>query len=135
MTEERDRRARRSLGSLIADVPTLIVNLLKDELENIKRELTKRLASLGIGIGLLVFAGLLAFFLLAVLIAAAVLGLSTVFAPWLAALLTAAGLLVIIIVLALVGLASVKKGMPPVPKEAVDSLKKDVNVVKGLGQS
>lgn len=135
MTEERDRRARRSLGSLIADVPTLIVKLLKDELENIKRELTKRLASLGIGIGLLVFAGLLAFFLLAVLIAAAVLGLSTVFAPWLAALLTAAGLLVIIIVLALVGLASVKKGMPPVPKEAVESLKKDVNVVKGLGQS
>ncbi|ARJ04021.1 phage holin family protein [Humibacter sp. BT305] len=135
MTEERDRRARRSLGSLIADVPTLIVKLLKDELENIKRELTKRLASLGIGIGLLVFAGLLAFFLLAVLIAAAVLGLSTVFAPWLAALLTAAGLLIIIIVLALVGLASVKKGMPPVPKEAVDSLKKDVNVVKGLGQS
>lgn len=135
MTEERDRRARRSLGSLIADVPTLIVKLLKDEVENLKRELTKRLASLGIGIGLLVFAGLLAFFLLAVLIAAAVLGLSTVFAPWLAALLTAAGLLIIIIVLALVGLASVKKGMPPVPKEAVDSLKKDVNVVKGLGQS
>ncbi|WP_378144487.1 phage holin family protein [Cnuibacter sp. UC19_7] len=135
MTEERDRRARRSLGSLIADVPTLIVKLLKDELENIKRELTKRLASLGIGIGLLVFAGLLAFFLLAVLITAAVLGLATVFPPWLAALLTAAGLLIIIIVLALVGLSSVKKGMPPVPKEAVESLKKDVNVVKGLGQS
>jgi hypothetical protein len=135
VTEERDRRARRSLGSLIADVPTLIVTLLKDELENLKRELTKRLASLGIGIGLFVFAGLLAFFLLAVLIAAAVLGLATVFPAWLAALLTAAGLLIIIIVLVLIGVASVKKGIPPVPQEAIDSLKKDVNVVKGLGQS
>ena len=135
MTEERDRRARRSLGSLIADVPTLIVKLLKDELENIKRELTKRLASLGIGIGLFVFAALLAFFMLAVLIAAAVLGLATVFPAWLAALLTAAGLLIIIIVLVLIGVASVKKGVPPVPKEAVESLKKDVNVVKGLGRS
>ena len=135
MTEERDRRARRSLGSLIADVPTLIVKLLKDELETIKRELTKRLASLGIGIGLFVFAALLAFFMLAVLIAAAVLGLATVFPAWLAALLTAAGLLIIIIVLVLIGVASVKKGVPPVPKEAVESLKKDVNVVKGLGRS
>lgn len=135
MTEERDRRARRPLGSLIADVPALIVKLLKDELENIKRELTKRLASLGVGIGLLVFAALLAFFLLAVLIAAAVLGLSTVFAPWLAALITAGGLLVIIAILALVGISSIKRGLPPVPKEAVDSLKKDVNVVKGLGRS
>jgi hypothetical protein len=135
VTEERDRRARRSLVTLLSDVPKLIVQLLKDEIENLKRELTARLAKLGVGIGLFVFAALLAFFLLAVLIAAAVLGLATVFPAWLAALLVAAGLLIIIIVLVLIGLASVKKAMPLIPEDAVTSVKRDINVVKGLGQS
>ncbi|QJU55515.1 phage holin family protein [Herbiconiux sp. KACC 21604] len=134
MTEERDKKARRSLVSLFAELPTLIVQLLKDELENLKRELTSRLAKLGIGVGLLVAAGLFAFFALAVLIAAAVLGLATVLPAWLAALIVAGGLLLLVAILALVGIGSIKKGAPPVPEDAITSIKKDINVVKGLGQ-
>ena len=135
MTEERDKRARRSLVSLFAELPTLVIQLLKDEIENLKRELTARLAKLGIGIGLFVAAALFAFFALATLIAAAVLGIATALPAWLAALIVAGALLLLAAILALIGVSSVKKGLPPVPEEAITSIKKDINTVKGLGQS
>lgn len=135
MTEERDKRARRSLVSLFAELPTLIIQLLKDEIENLKRDLTARLAKLGIGIGLFVVAALLAFFALATLVAAAVLGLATVLPAWAAALIVAGALLLLAIILVLAGVASLKKGLPPIPEDAITSIKKDINVVKGLGQS
>ncbi|WP_440709167.1 phage holin family protein [Herbiconiux sp. YIM B11900] len=134
MTEERDKRARRSLVSLFAELPTLVIQLLKDEIENLKRELTARLAKLGIGIGLFVAAALFAFFALATLVAAAVLGLATVLPAWASALIVAGALLVLAGILALVGVSSVKKGVPPIPEEAITSIKKDINTVKGLGQ-
>ncbi|MFB2598855.1 phage holin family protein [Herbiconiux sp. P17] len=135
MTEERDRRARRSLVSLLGELPTLIIALLKDEIENLKRELSARLAKLGIGVGLFVVAALLAFFALATLIAAAVLGLATVLPAWAAALIVAGALLLLAVILVLIGVSSIKKGMPIVPEDAITSIKKDINTVKGLGQS
>jgi len=135
VTEERDRRARRSLVSLLGELPTLIIALLKDEIENLKRELTARLAKLGIGVGLFVVAALLAFFALATLIAAAVLGLATVLPAWFAALIVAGALLLLAVILVLAGVSSIKKGMPIVPEDAITSIKKDINTVKGLGQS
>lgn len=134
MTEERDKRARRSLVSLFAELPTLVIQLLKDEIENLKRELTARLAKLGIGVGLFVAAALFAFFALATLIAAAVLGIATALPAWLAALIVAGGLLLLTAILVLIGISSVKKGLPPVPEDAISSIKKDINTVKGLGQ-
>jgi hypothetical protein len=134
VTEERDKRARRSLVSLFAELPTLVIQLLKDEIENLKRELTARLAKLGIGIGLFVAAALFAFFALATLIAAAVLGIATALPAWLAALIVAGGLLVLTAILVLIGVSSLKKGLPPVPEDAISSIKKDLNTVKGLGQ-
>jgi hypothetical protein len=134
VTEERDKRARRSLLSLFAELPTLVIQLLKDELESLKRELTAKLAKLGIGIGLFVAAALFAFFALATLIAAAVLGLATALPAWLAALIVGVALLVLAGILVLVGVSSLKKGMPPLPEETITSIKKDVNTVKGLGQ-
>jgi hypothetical protein len=135
VTEERDKKARRSLVSLFAELPTLIIQLLRDEIENLKRELTARLAKLGIGIGLFVAAALFAFFAFATLVAAAVLGIATVLPGWLAALIVAAALLIIAGILVAVGVSSLKKGLPPVPEEAITSIKKDINTVKGLGQS
>jgi uncharacterized membrane protein YdbT with pleckstrin-like domain len=134
VTEERDKRARRSLVSLFAEIPTLVIQLLKDEIENLKRELTARLAKLGIGIGLFVAAALFAFFALATLIAAAVLGIATALPAWLAALIVAGALLILTAILVLIGVSSLKKGLPPVPEDAISSIKKDINTVKGLGQ-
>jgi hypothetical protein len=42
-------------------------------------------------------------------------------------------LLLVAVVLGLLGLSRVKRGVPPVPKEAVDSVKDDVKAFKGVG--
>jgi hypothetical protein len=53
---------------------------------------------------------------------------------WLSALIVGVVLLLIAVVLALIGLSRVRKGVPPVPKEAVDSVKDDVKAFKGVQQ-
>lgn len=134
MTNLPNPARKKSLGELLGELPGLLTKLVKDEIEGLKREVTSRLAKLGVGAALFVVAALLGFFALAVLIAAAVLGLATVFEPWAAALIVAGGLLIIVAILVLVGVRSIKKGIPPVPENSVDSLKKDVNAIKGLGR-
>jgi hypothetical protein len=134
MTNLSNPARKKSLGELLGELPGLLTKLVKDEIEGLKREITSRLAKLGVGAALFVVAALLGFFALAVLIAAAVLGLATVFEPWAAALIVAGGLLIIVAILVLVGVRSIKKGIPPVPENSVDSIKKDVNAIKGLGR-
>jgi len=124
---------KKSLVALLADLPRLLIALAKEELERLKLELVGKLKHAGIGIGLLIFAAVLAFFLLAVLLTAAVLGFATIVAPWLAALIVAGILLVIIAILVLVGVGQLKRGAP-VPTETIDSVKKDVNAIKGIGK-
>lgn len=132
--KEPDRSTKRSLGSLLGSMPDLISRLIRGEIALAKSELSTKLKQSGVGIGLLVGAALFGFFLLAVLITAGVLGLATVLSPWLSALIVAAVLLVITAVLALVGVKALKKGVPPTPEETVDSLKEDVDAVKGTGK-
>ena len=129
-----DATARKSLFSLIADLPRLVIGQVKNEIEQLKAELIAKIKHAGIGVGLFAAAGFMAFFLLAVLIAAAVLGLATALPGWLAALIVAGILLVIVVILLLAGLRQVKQGVPPAPTETIKSVKKDVNVIKGLGK-
>ena len=126
-----EQSTNKSLGSLLGSLPELISRLIRGEIQLAKTELVTKLKEAGVGAGLLVGAALFGFFLLAVLITAGVLGLATVVAPWLAALIVAAVLLVITGVLALLGVKALKKGVPPVPQQAVDSVKADVAVLKG----
>ncbi len=124
---------KRSLFALIGDVPRLIVGLFRQEIESLKQELIDKAKAAGIGIGLLVAAGAFAFFLLGVLVAAAILGLATVLPAWLAALIVAGVLLIITVVLVIVGVATLRRGMPPAPTATIESIKDDVRVIKGLG--
>jgi hypothetical protein len=126
-----EQSTKKSLGSLLGSLPELISRLVRGEIQLAKTELVTKLKEAGVGAGLLVGAALFGFFLLAVLITAGVLGLATVVAPWLAALIVAAVLLVITGVLALLGVKALKKGVPPVPQQAVDSVKADVAALKG----
>lgn len=132
MAEGKD--GRKSVFSLVGELPGLISTLVRDEIEQIKREAISRLKSAGIGIGLFAGAAVFLYFAAFVLLAAAVAGLSTVLGVWLSALIIGAFLVIIAVVLALIGLSRVKKGVPPVPKEAVDSVKDDVKAFKGVGQ-
>lgn len=125
---------KRSLFTLIADIPTLLVELVRGELDSLKQEVIGKLKHAGIGIGLLMGAATFAFFAVLVLIAAAVLGLGTAVPMWLSALIVGAGVLVIAVILALIGIANLKKGVPPAPTRTIDSVKKDVRAIKGIGK-
>jgi hypothetical protein len=131
-----DRRdnGRRSVFQLIGELPGLISTLIRDEIEQIKREAITRLKSAGIGIGLFAGAAVFLYFAAFPLLGAAVAGLATALPVWLSALIVGVVLLLIAVVLALIGLSRVRKGVPPVPKEAVDSVKDDVKAFKGVQQ-
>lgn len=125
---------KRSIFRLIGDLPGYIVDLVKSELEQLKREVVGKLKAAGIGIGLLVGASAFLFFALGVFTAAAILGLATVLPGWAAALIVGGALLVIAVVLVLIGVGLLKKGVPPAPTETIASVKKDVDAFKGTGK-
>ncbi len=126
--------SRKSLFALIADLPRLVIGQVKNEIEQFKSELVAKLKHAGIGAGLFVGAGFVAFFLLAVLITAAILAIATIVPGWLAALIVAAILLVFVVILVLAGLRQVKQGVPPAPTETIKSVKKDLKAIRGMGK-
>ena len=134
MTDARGDKPKRSLFALIADIPALLSNLVRGEIDSLKQEIAAKLKAAGIGIGLLVGAATFAFFAVLVLIAAGVLGLATVLPAWAAALIVGGVILVIAVILALVGIASLKRGVPPAPTKTISSIKKDVRTIKGTGR-
>lgn len=134
VTDELRSKNSRSLFTLLRDLPTQLIALLKAELVRLKSEMVGKAIKAGVGIGMFVVAGLLGFFLLAVLVAAAVLALALVFPGWLAALLVGVGLLILMSIFGLLGLRFFSKAMPPMPVETIASVKDDVNAIKGVGK-
>lgn len=134
MSTATEKDSKKSVFQLIGELPGLITTLIRDEIEQIKKEAITRLKSAGIGIGLFAGAAVFLYFAAFALLAAVILGIAAALPAWLAALIVGVALLLIAVVLALIGLNRVKKGVPPVPKEAVDSVKDDVKAFKGVGQ-
>lgn len=128
------REKKRSLLQLLADIPTIVRELVEGEIELFKQEMIRKLRALGIGAGLIAVAGIILLGMLGVLLTAAIFALSLIMQGWLAALLVAAALLVIAVVIGLIGYAVLKKGIPPLPNETISGLKKDLNVIKGVGR-
>jgi hypothetical protein len=125
---------KRSLLSLVTDVPTLMQELFHREVELLKAEVIGKLKALGVGAGLLAGAAVVLLFMIGVLLTAAVFALSLVMPGWLAALIVAVFLLIVAGVLALIGYRILKRGIPPVPKESIDSLKRDYRAIRGWGK-
>ncbi|MFL4478459.1 phage holin family protein [Paeniglutamicibacter sp. ORCA_105] len=92
------------------------------------------LKSKGIGVGIAAGAGIVALALLAfmviALVVALIMGIGTVIEPWLAALLVAAGFLVLALILAAFAFFKFKKTMPLLPDEAIRGIRHDLGVVK-----
>lgn len=120
----------RSAADLVKNVAELVPRLVREELALAKAEMAQKGKQAGIGAGLLGGGGMVAFFGVAVLIAAAVLGLAEVLPAWLAALIVAVVLLAVAGILAVLGRSRLRRGLPPVPERAVDSTKQDVQTVK-----
>jgi len=119
-----------SLGQLTARMSEQVSRLVRDELALAQLEAAQKTKRLGLGLGMFGGSGLLAFFGTGVAITAAVLGLATAVAAWLAAVIVAGALFVIAGVVALTGKKAVAAASPPVPTEAIDSAKADVAAVR-----
>lgn len=119
-----------SLGELASRMTEQMSRLVRDEIALAQAEVKERGKKLGVGAGLFGGTAVLAYFAVGVLIAAAVLGLATAVASWLAALIVGVALLALAGVLALVGKSNVQQGSPPVPTEAIASVHADIEAVK-----
>jgi len=134
MSNPTPEKPRRSLFALIGDIPRLLTDLIRGEIEALQKEIVDKVKHAGVGIGLIVVAGSFAFFALGVFVAAAVLGLAQVLPAWAAALIVAGALLLIAGALIATGVQQLKKGTPPTPTKTIDSIKQDVRVISGTGK-
>ncbi|WP_028045266.1 phage holin family protein [Cellulomonas sp. URHE0023] len=120
----------RSLGKLVSEISETGARLVRAEIELFKAEIAGRAQKIGIGAGLLAAAGLLALYFLAAAIATAIIALALVVDLWLAALIVTVLLLLVVAVLALIGIRSIKKGTPPSPIRAIESVQEDIDAIK-----
>ncbi|HTL41551.1 MAG TPA: phage holin family protein [Pseudolysinimonas sp.] len=134
MTTPTPTPRKRSLIELVTSVPTLVRELVQREIDLLKAEMVAKVKALGIGAGLIAVALVVLLGMLGVLLTAAILALSLVMPGWLAALLVAAVLLIVAAILALIGYRVLKTGIPPVPTESIDSMRRDIQAIKGIGK-
>lgn len=120
----------RSAGELVKQLSEQVSRLLREELRLAQLEMTRKGKRAGLGLGMAGGGGLIAVFGLGALVACVVLALALVMAPWLAALIAGGGLLLIAAGLALLGRRQLRRATPPVPAEAVDSVKADIQEIR-----
>lgn len=123
-----------SLAELVQQLSEQTSRLAHQEVELAKAELTAKGKRAGIGAGMFGGAGVFGLYGFGALIAAAILALATAVAAWLAALIVASVLGAIAGVLALQGRRQVREATPPVPEQATESVKEDVEVIKTRAQ-
>ena len=119
-----------SIGDLVKAMSADLSRLVRDEIQLAQTEISAKAKQAGVGVGAFGGAGVLALYGIAVLIAAAVLGLAVALPPWLAALIVGVVVLAIAGVAALVGKKKVSEAAPVVPERTVASVKEDVAEIK-----
>jgi MFS family permease len=124
------RQADQSVAELVKQLADQTSTLVRQEMELAKAELRQKGKLAGIGAGAFGGAGLLGLFALGALTAAAILGLATAIDGWLAALVVAAVYGAVAGVLALVGRNKVQEASPPIPEQATESVKEDLEWTK-----
>jgi hypothetical protein len=123
-----------SLAELIKQLSEQSSRLARQEVELAKAELAVKGKRAGIGAGMFGGAGMLGFYAVGALVATAILALATAITAWLSALIVAVVLAAIAGVLALQGKTKVQQATPPVPEQATESVKEDVQWAKTKAQ-
>jgi uncharacterized membrane protein YqjE len=118
------------VGDLVKQLSEQTQALARKEVELAKLELTQKGKRAGIGAGMFGGAGLMALYGLGALTAAAILALATALEGWLAALIVAVVYFAVAGILALTGRSKVQQATPPLPEQATESVKEDVEWAK-----
>jgi uncharacterized membrane protein YqjE len=120
----------RSVGELVGRLSQQTSTLIRQELLLAQTELQEKGKRMGVGAGMFGGAGLVALYGVGALVAAAIIGIGTLLEPWIAAVIVGVVLLAVAGVLALTGRRQVERGTPPLPEQAIESAKRDVNEIK-----
>jgi len=125
----------RSVGELVHALSQQTSALVRQELRLAQVELQEKGKRIGVGAGMFGGAGLVALYGVGALIAAAIIGIGTLLEPWIAAVIVGAVLLAVAGILALTGKKQVDRGTPPLPEQAIESTKRDVDELKARAKS
>jgi len=136
VTASRENELRdRPTGELLRDLSDHTTTLVKQEMELAKAELQEKGKQAGLGAGMFGGAGLFGLGAFAAVTACLIAALDQVMEIWLAALVVAVAYAVIAAVLAMTGKQKVKQAVPPVPEQAKDSVKEDMEWAKTQARS
>ena len=125
----------RSVGELVQALSRQTSTLVRQEMALAQSELQEKGKRIGAGAGMFGGAGLVALYGAGALIAAAIIGLGTLVEPWIAAVIVGVALLAVAGILALTGKKQVDRGSPPLPEQAIESAKRDLDEVKARAKS
>lgn len=128
---EREQAKGKSFFSLVTDIPHLITQLVRAELELLKAELVSKLKATGIGVGLFIISISLVLLASLLLVFAGVFALSLVVPLWAAALIVAGAVLVAALIIAVVGGAVMGGAKAPRPSATIESIREDIRVIRG----
>lgn len=128
---EGEQARGKSFFSLLTDIPHLITQLIRAELELLKAELVSKLKATGIGIGLFTISISLVVLAALLLVFAGVFALSLVVPLWAAALIVAAAVLLAAAILAAVGASVIGGSSAPRPSATIESIREDIRVIRG----
>lgn len=123
------------IGELVKRLSNETAQLVRQELELAKAELTEKGKKAGTGAGMFGAAGVTGLLSLGALTACLVLALNHAVADWLAALIVAAVWAAVAGILALRGRDKVQDATPAVPEQTIETVKEDVQWAKTQRQS
>jgi MFS family permease len=120
----------RPIGDLIKQLSEQTSTLVRKELELARAEMTQKGKAAGLGAGMFGGAGLFALLALGALTACFILALAEAVDGWLAALIVAVVYAAVAGVLALTGKSKVQEATPPIPEQAKESIREDVEFTR-----
>ena len=120
------RTGEKQLGEIVADVTQKAQQLVREEIELAKAEITTKTSKIVKGIVFFSVAGFFALLMLIFLLHTLSIGISEWFdlKAWVGYAATTLLLLILTVVAALIGLRMLKKGSPPTPQYAIEEAQK-----------
>jgi hypothetical protein len=122
-----------TLGGAVKEVAEHASALARLEIELASLELKKKVAAIGVGLGLLAGAVAIGLYGIGFLFATIAAGLATFLPVWLSLLIVTLVLLAAAGLLAYLGVRSVNRGTPPLPQQAIDEAKLTTQALKSNG--
>jgi len=135
VTDQNAELRERSIGELFGKLSAETSELIRQEMELARAELTAKGKEAGKGAGLFGGAGAVGLLAAGAITAGIILLLDLAIAVWLAAIIVGLVYAGIAAVLALQGRDRLKRATPPVPEQTVDTVKEDVAWAKTRARS